>query len=186
MIGISCENPRQASILIGCLALAHLSLPYASNAQAAEWEITLPVPATASQTLSPDGSLLAMSDTWGPILIFDADVGILKENHRLPERRLYSLGWSSDMRSLLVGDPDSSEDTAIRTVPRIFDKSEERPAHAPRDAAHTTKDIPGGVHGKPQHHDGHEKQWLGRESFPTYALEIVGPDPWRTAKLDIP
>jgi hypothetical protein len=31
-----------------------------------------------------------------------------------------------------------------------------------------------------------KKQWLGRESFPTYALEIVGPDPWRTAKLGIP
>lgn len=104
------------------------------------------MPATVSQALSPDGSLLAVSDTWGPILIFDAERGTLKESYRLPERRSYSLAWNTDMRSVLVGDPDSNDDTAIRTVPRVFDE----PANSTAAGHGTTsqpKDLPGGVHG---------------------------------------
>ncbi|NOT88572.1 MAG: hypothetical protein HOP03_10340 [Lysobacter sp.] len=133
-------------LCIGSLSLAGLSFVCASSAQAAEWEILLPMPATVSQALSPDGSLLAVSDTWGPILIFDAGHGTLKESYRLPERRLYSLAWDFDMRSVLVGDPDRNDDTAIRTVTRVFDE----PANATsagHGATSQPKDLPGGVHG---------------------------------------
>lgn len=133
-------------LCFGSLSLAGLSFVCASSTQATEWEILLPMPATVSQALSPDGSMLAVSDTWGPILIFDAEHGTLKESYRLPERRLYSLDWNTGMRSVLVGDPDSSDESAIRTVPRVFDE----PASA-TSAGHGTKsqpkDLPGGVHG---------------------------------------
>lgn len=137
---------RRTSICTGCLSLGGLIFICASSAQAAEWEILLPMPATVSQALSPDGSMLAVSDTWGPILIFDAEHGTLKESYRLPERRLYSLAWNTGMRSVLVGDPDNSDESAIRTIPRVFDK----PASAASEGHGTKsqpKDLPGGVHG---------------------------------------
>lgn len=145
-----CANGRArrwpASIGERCLAFVGLSLAFASGAWAAEWRIVLPVPATVSQALSPDGSLLAMSDTWGPILIFDAELGTLRESLPLPEQRSYSLAWGPGMRSMLVGDPDSSDETAIRPVPRMFD-TRGKTAHAQQDSTKPPKDLPGGVHG---------------------------------------
>lgn len=130
----------------GLIAFVGVCLAFASTAQAAEWNIVLPVPATVSQALSPDGSLLVMSDTWGPILIFDVERGTLRESYRLPDKRSYSLAWGPNMRSVLVGDPDRSDETAIRPVLRVFDE-DGKTAHAQSGATKLPHDLPGGVHG---------------------------------------
>jgi len=103
-----------------------------SVAEGREWSIHLPVAASPIQALSPDGHCLAMSDTFGPLLIFDTESGVLRRTRTLPTKRVYSLAWSSDGAGLVLGDPDAPDAKALLLLP---------------DRGQAHRRLPGGVHG---------------------------------------
>jgi hypothetical protein len=111
------------SLLLGLVMAYHPAL-------AGEWEIRLPLKASASQCLSPDGKTLMMGDTWGPVVCFEAESGIFQMSWNPPAKRMYSLAWMPNGKDVVLGDPDARDATAVLL----------------RSGRHQPKRLPGGVH----------------------------------------